>query len=152
MASDSTLSTTHNEVISLADKGQALYCTNSVYGTDYTPAYATEGKLSVPSTYIAQTAFSVMRQLHNVNANGERLQPNAKAGDIRFRISMVMEMMDENDREYCGTGIPKVEANLNLTASYKGLRPRRAFRRMGTWRCSTVTDISTKACRHRDKC
>lgn len=28
--------------------------------------------------------------------------------------------MDENDREYCGTGIPKVEANLNLTAGYKG--------------------------------
>jgi TonB-dependent starch-binding outer membrane protein SusC len=34
------LSTTHNEVISLADKGQALYCTGLVYGTDYSPALA----------------------------------------------------------------------------------------------------------------
>lgn len=29
-------------------------------------------------------------------------------------------VIDENDKDYCGTGIPKFEANLNFSASYKG--------------------------------
>lgn len=116
------LSTTHNEVISLADKGQALYCTGLVYGTDYTPAYATEGKpISAFYLYRTDGIFqSDAEAAAYVNANGERLQPNAKAGDIRFKDINGDGVLDENDREYCGTGIPKVEANLNLTASYKG--------------------------------
>ena len=116
------LSTTHNEVISLADKGQALYCTGLVYGTDYTPAYATEGKpISAFYLYRTDGIFqSDAEAAAYVNANGERLQPNAKAGDIRFKDINGDGVLDENDREYCGTGIPKVEANLNLTAGYKG--------------------------------
>lgn len=116
------LSTTHNEVISLADKGQALYCTGLVYGTDYTPAYATEGKpISAFYLYRTDGIFqSDAEAAAYVNANGERLQPNAKAGDICFKDINGDGVLDENDREYCGTGIPKVEANLNLTAGYKG--------------------------------
>ena len=116
------LSTTHNEVISLADKGQTLYCTGLVYGTDYTPAYATEGKpISAFYLYRTDGIFqSDAEAAAYVNANGERLQPNAKAGDIRFKDINGDGVLDENDREYCGTGIPKVEANLNLTAGYKG--------------------------------
>ena len=60
------LSTTHNEVISLADKGQALYCT--VWYMEPTIHLLMQQKvsLSVPSTYIAQTVFSrvMLRQLH----------------------------------------------------------------------------------------
>lgn len=116
------LSTTNNEVVSLADEGQALYCTGLVYGTDYTPAYATEGKpISAFYLYRTDGIFqSDEEAAAYVNADGERLQPNAKAGDIRFKDINGDGVLDESDREYCGTGIPKVEANLNLSAAYKG--------------------------------
>lgn len=116
------LSTTHNEVVSLADEGQALYCTGLVYGTDYTPAYATEGKpISAFYLYRTDGIFqSDAEAAAYVNADGERLQPNAKAGDIRFKDINGDGVLDENDREYCGTGIPKLEANLNLSAAWKG--------------------------------
>lgn len=48
------------------------------------------------------------------------MQPNAKAGDIRFKDINGDGVLDESDREYCGTGIPKLEANLNLSAAWKG--------------------------------
>lgn len=116
------LSTTHNEVVSLADEGQALYCTGLVYGTDYTPAYATEGKpISAFYLYRTDGIFqSDAEAAAYVNADGERLQPNAKAGDIRFKDINGDGVLDESDREYCGTGIPKLEANLNLSAAWKG--------------------------------
>ena len=48
------------------------------------------------------------------------IQPNAKAGDIRFKDLDNNGVLDEDDKEYCGTGIPKFETNLNFSASYKG--------------------------------
>ena len=116
------LSTTHNEVVNLADKGQALYCTGLIYGTDYTPAYAMEGKpISAFYLYRTDGIFqSDAEAAAYVNAQGEPLQPNAKAGDIRFKDINGDGVLDESDREYCGTGIPKVEANFNFSASYKG--------------------------------
>ena len=116
------LSTTHNEVVNLADKGQALYCTGLIYGTDYTPAYAMEGKpISAFYLYRTDGIFqSDAEAAAYVNAQGEPLQPNAKAGDIRFKDINGDGVLDESNREYCGTGIPKVEANFNFSASYKG--------------------------------
>ena len=128
------LSTTKNEVVSLADEGQALYCTGLVYGTDYTPAYAMEGK-PISAFYLYRTdgifqsdaeadAYNREHGTWVTQANGEKAwvgaQPNAKAGDIRFKDLNNDGVLDENDREYCGTGIPKVEANLNFSAGYKG--------------------------------
>lgn len=124
------LSTTKNEVVSLADEGQALYCTGLVYGTDYTPAYATVGN-PISAFYLYRTdgifqsdaEAAAWNAAHGtVNSSGEwiGIQPNAKAGDIRFKDLNGDGVLDEDDREYCGTGIPKVEANLNFSASYKG--------------------------------
>lgn len=52
--------------------------------------------------------------------DGNLLQPNAHPGDIRFKDINNDGVIDENDKEYCGSGMPKVEANLNLTMQYKG--------------------------------
>lgn len=49
------------------------------------------------------------------------LQPNAKPGDIRFKNVNGDGVIDESDKEYCGSGIPKLEANLSFSGSYKGL-------------------------------
>ena len=53
-------------------------------------------------------------------SDGELLQPNAQPGDVRFKDMNGDGVIDEDDKTYSGTGIAKVEANLNLGASYKG--------------------------------
>ena len=115
-------STTNNKVVELASQGQALPCTGLLYDTDHVPAYAKEGK-PISGFYLYKTAglFQSDAEAANyVNKDGERLLPNAKAGDIKFVDVNGDGVIDESDKEYCGTGIPKVEANLNFSASYKG--------------------------------
>lgn len=115
-------STTKNKVISLADEGQALPCTGLLYDTDHVPAYAKVGK-PISGFYLYKTDDlfqSDAEAASYVNAAGERLLPNATAGDIRFVDVNGDGTIDEDDKVYCGTGIPKVEANLNFVASYKG--------------------------------
>ena len=43
-----------------------------------------------------------------VNSAGERLQPSAKAGDIRFKDVDGNGSIDSGDKVYSGSGIPKV--------------------------------------------
>ena len=86
------------------------------------PAYAKEGK-PISGFYLYRTAgiFQTDAEAENyVNQDGKRLQPNAKAGDIRFVDVDGNGTIDEDDKAYCGTGIPKMEANLNFSGSYKG--------------------------------
>ena len=115
-------STTKNKVVNLADKGQALPASGLVYGTDHIPAYAKEGQ-PISGYYLYRTDGifqSDAEAAAYVNKEGNRLQPNAKAGDIKFLDVNGDGTINEDDKEYCGTGIPKVEANLNFSASYKG--------------------------------
>jgi len=126
-------STTKNKVVELADKGQALPATGLLYDTDHIPAYAKEGK-PISGFYLYRTdgIFQSDAEADAWNAehgtivivNGKEewagIQPNAKAGDIRFKDLDNNGVLDEDDKDYCGTGIPKVEANLNFSASYKG--------------------------------
>lgn len=115
-------STTHNKVVELASNGQTLACTGLLYDTDHVPAYAKVGKpISGFYLYKADGLFQSDAEAENyVNADGERLLPNAKAGDIRFVDVNGDGTIDEDDKVYCGTGIPKVESNINFSASYKG--------------------------------
>lgn len=55
-----------------------------------------------------------------VNKDGERLQPDAKGGDIRFKDMNGDGVIDAGDKVYSGSGIPKVEANLSFSGAYKG--------------------------------
>ena len=47
------------------------------------------------------------------------MQPSAKAGDIRFKDVDGNGSIDSGDKVYSGSGIPKVEANLSFSGSYK---------------------------------
>jgi hypothetical protein len=50
-----------------------------------------------------------------------QIQPNAKPGDIKFiDFNDDGTISEEGDRQYCGSGIPKVNAGFNFNAQYKG--------------------------------
>jgi TonB-dependent starch-binding outer membrane protein SusC len=54
------------------------------------------------------------------SSDGTVIQPNAKPGDIRFvDFNDDGEISSDGDRQYCGSGVPKVNLGLNLYASYK---------------------------------
>ena len=115
------LSTIKNEVVELANEGQALPARGLLYGTDHVPAYAKEGN-PISGFYLYRTdgIFQNMDEVNAHSKDGKLLQRRAKPGDIRFKDLNNDGVINEDDKEFCGTGIPKLEMNLNFSANYKG--------------------------------
>jgi len=65
--------------------------------------------------------FKSQEEIENYkNADGGTIQPNAQPGDIKFvDANGDGEITSEGDRQYVGTGVPKVNLGFNITASYK---------------------------------
>lgn len=116
------LSTTNNKVTALSDPKQALYGQGLKWGTEHFPTQTRVGKpIAGFWLYRADGIFQSESEVKaHVDKDGNMLQPNAQPGDIRFRDSNGDGVIDEDDKEYCGSGIPKVEANLSFGASFKG--------------------------------
>lgn len=116
------LSTTNNKVTALSDPNQALYGQGLKWGTEHFPTQTRVGKpIAGFWLYRADGIFQSESEVKaHVDKDGNMLQPNAQPGDIRFRDSNGDGVIDEDDKEYCGSGIPKVEANLSFGASFKG--------------------------------
>ncbi len=117
------LTTTHNEVTELADAEQVIKGEGLKYGTEH---FVTQTRVGQPigGFYLYRTDGifqSDDEASQYVNKEGKKYQPDAKAGDIRFQDLNGDGVIDENDKAYCGSGIPKAEVNLNLGFSWKGL-------------------------------
>ena len=114
--------TTSNKVLELSDPKQALYGEGLKWGTEHFPTQTRVGNpIAGFYLYHADGIFQNEAEVAaHKNANGELLQPNAAPGDIRFLDTNGDGVIGEDDKEYCGSGIPKVEANLSFGASYKG--------------------------------
>ncbi|HEX7756126.1 MAG TPA: TonB-dependent receptor [Niabella sp.] len=118
-----TGSVTHvtNKVLQLAQPDQALYGTGLKFGSDHIPTQTREGK-EIGAFYLYEAAGIFQTDAEAaayVNKDGERLQPDAKAGDIRFRDANGDGVIDENDKTYQGSGFPKLEYGLNIAVNYK---------------------------------
>jgi hypothetical protein len=116
------LSTMKNKVVKLADANQVLYGEGLRYGTEHFPTQTRVGE-PIGAFYLYRTNGLFQSDAEAAgykNSRGELLQPNAKAGDIRFVDVNGDGMIDDADKEFCGSGLPKVEININLGASYQG--------------------------------
>lgn len=116
------LSTTSNKVLELSDEDQIIYGEGLKFGTEHFPTQTMVGK-PIGSFYLYRTdgIFQSNEEAANYrNSKGEKLQPYADAGDIKFVDVNGDGVIDENDKEYCGSGIPKLEVNLNLNVAWKG--------------------------------
>lgn len=116
------LTTTKNKVVKLSDDNQVLKGEGLKYGTEHFPTETRVGK-PIGGFYLYRTdgIFQSMSEVNaHVNKDGELLQPNAQPGDIRFKDLNGDGKISDADKEYCGSGIPALEANINLSANYKG--------------------------------
>lgn len=114
--------TTSNKVLSLADEGQTLMGEGLKFGTEHFPTQTMVGH-PIGSFYLYRTAGIFQSNEEAAayrNKDGERMQPYAEAGDLKFVDVNGDGVIDENDKEFLGSGIPKVEANVNFNLSYKG--------------------------------
>lgn len=117
------VSTISNKVVSLANDNQTIYGEGLKYGSEHFPTQTRVGKpIGAFYLYQADGIFQSEAEVNSHrNSKGELLQPNAQPGDIRFKDMNGDGVIDEDDKVYSGTGMAKVEANLNLSASYRGI-------------------------------
>jgi TonB-linked SusC/RagA family outer membrane protein len=117
------LSTVSNKVLALSDEGQVLYGEGLKYGSEHFPTQTKVGEpIGAFYLYQADGLFQSMNEVNqHVNKEGKLLQPNAQPGDIKFSDVNGDGTIDDNDKIYSGTGIPKLEANINFSAFYKGI-------------------------------
>lgn len=117
-----TFSTLKNEVTKLSAEDQALYGSGLKYGTEHFPTQTRVGD-PIGAFYLYETdgLFQSDEEAANyVNAAGERMQPSAMAGDVKFKDSNGDGVIDDEDKVYSGSGIPTYEYGVNFDASYKG--------------------------------
>lgn len=116
------LATTNNKVLELSDPKQALYGDGLKWGTEHFPTQTRVG-YPIAGFFLYNTNGLFMNEAEvaaHKDKDGNMLQPNARSGDVRFVDVNGDGTIDEDDKTYCGSGIPKVEANLSFNASYKG--------------------------------
>lgn len=56
-----------------------------------------------------------------VNSNGEKIQPNAVPGDLRYVDYDGDGDIDNQDQQYCGSPFPKLSMGLTMGLEYKGI-------------------------------
>jgi len=116
------LSSTKNKVLSLANEGQSLSGVGLKYGSSHIANQTRVGK-EVGAFYLYETdgIFQSDAEVQSYkNKAGDLLQPDASAGDIRFRDTNGDGVIDDNDKTYQGSGFPKLEYGFNIGVQYKG--------------------------------
>lgn len=87
----------------------------------------TEKGRSVADFYLIKTdgIFQSMDEVFDYTVTLEDgtvklIQPNARPGDIRYVDANEDGQIDLDDRQWCGSPLPKFETGLNINASYRG--------------------------------
>lgn len=119
------LSTTQNRVLELANQNQVLYGTGLKYGDAHFPTQTRVGK-PIGAYYlyqmdgIFQSEAEVQNHFATVDGQKVLIQPDAAAGDVRFKDMNGDGQLTEDDMVYSGSGIPTLEANLLFNLGWKG--------------------------------
>lgn len=85
------------------------------------PGYEAGAFFLIPTDGIFKTQEELDAHVHTDNdGNTTPIQPNAQLGDVKMLDVSGDGKIDDMDREYAGSGMPKWEAGLILSADYKG--------------------------------
>jgi len=111
-----------NEVTYLGNDITFLSNQQNFQGTSYPIARTAIGQ-PVFAYYGFKTAGIFQNQTEvdqYVDRNGSQIQPNARPGDFRWEDINQDGKIDENDRTFLGSPIPKWTYGITLNAAYKG--------------------------------
>ena len=111
-----SLTTTRNKVLSLGNGGQPLY--------DQTGIARTAVGHPMGSFYVVRTAGifqSDSEAAAYVDDNGNRIQPNARAGDVKYVDTNGDGRINDQDRTYAGNGTPKLSGGLFTDGRWRSL-------------------------------
>ena len=115
-----TFTTMKNEVTSLADKDQALFGQGLKYGSSHYPNQTRVGhEIGAFYLYQANGIFQSDAEVAAHSKDGNLIQEDAKAGDIRYKDINDDGKINEDDKIYSGSGVPDFEYSVNFTATYK---------------------------------
>ncbi len=113
------ITTIKNEVVSLGNRDGKLPGNNLAYTNS---AYTFSG-VGAPASqfYMLKTngLFQSQQEVDNyTNSKGEKIQPNAKAGDVIYVDNDDDGIIDSKDVTEVGSPLPKLEYGLNLNLEY----------------------------------
>ncbi|MDR0976462.1 MAG: TonB-dependent receptor [Prevotellaceae bacterium] len=85
------------------------------------------------SYYLIRTdgIFQSQEQINAYAKDGKLIQPDAQPGDLKFVDANNDGRIDDNDRQYCGSSIPKTTFALTLGATWKKLSASVMFQGVG---------------------
>jgi hypothetical protein len=113
---DVTFTTVNIDMISLSTDGEKLYGSSN-------RTLTVEGE--EPGYYYGYVADGLFQNQTELNAhtdeNGNKLQPYAKAGDVRFKDVNTDGKLDDKDRTKIGSPWADFTLGLNLSFAYKNL-------------------------------
>ncbi|WP_185968902.1 TonB-dependent receptor [uncultured Carboxylicivirga sp.] len=113
------LTTITNEVVSLGDSEGMLPGDDIAWSGSYT--YSAVGA-AASQFYMYQTKglFQTQEQVDNyVDANGNKIQPNAQPGDVIYTDVNGDGIIDSNDITNVGSPLPTLEYGINIGLTYK---------------------------------
>lgn len=120
-----------NEITDLGDDLDRIALSDSKPGswraaqqditTYMVPGYEAGAFFLIPTDGIFKTAEQLAAHVHtNEDGSTTAIQPNAQLGDVIYLDTNNDGVINDDDRTYQGSGMPKFEAGLNLSADYKG--------------------------------
>lgn len=77
------------------------------------------GEIGVWYLYQAESIFKSWDEVYAHSKDGELIQPNAQPGDIKFTDVNDDGVIDDNDRTYSGSSLPKFTCGFNMYLEYK---------------------------------
>lgn len=109
------LMTVHNEVVDLGNGGQPIFSGfNNVSRTQVGGSIGEFFVLQTDGIFQSQEEADAYR-----STNGTRIQPNARAGDIRYVDRNDDGLINDDDRYVAGSPIPELETGLSLNATWR---------------------------------
>ncbi len=101
------------------------------------------------SFYLVKTAgiFQSDAEAEAYQKDGKRIQPNAKAGDLKFVDYNNDGTIDDGDRQYCGSATPKTTFSLSAGFTWKDLSFSAMLQGVGgaqamnVAKCMTLSDV-----------
>ncbi len=108
------ISSSSNEVTKLGIAGESF--TDGFIEFNNFPTTRTEVGGEIGRFYLFK-ADGIFQTQAEVDSHG--VQPNAAPGDIRFADTNNDGVLDDDDKQFMGSGLPDFEYGINLNASYK---------------------------------